>query len=235
VALAIIQARYNSTRLPGKVLEHIGDHTVLEHVVRRVQSAVQDVVVATPNTPKDARIISYTKDKLRTSVYMHDGPENDVLGRYAACAREHKADVIIRITADCPFIDPAMIQALLIVRDLTGADYASNVPDHPQIDGLDCEVFTRAILERADREATDATDREHVTPWIKRHAARDVIIDSQYDALPAGAHRWTLDTEQDLAWLNMIANEIDCTPPKNVVPDLVTLLRERPELARYQV
>lgn len=230
--LAIIAARWNSSRLPGKCLEPIGDWPALEHVVRRTQKTVQDVIVACPNTPKDARIVTYCTDKLRVPVFMWDGPENDVLGRYAACAREHKAQTIVRITADCPFLDSSLVAGLVALQAYTGADYVGCTESESDINGQDCEVFTRAVLENADRFARpDEPNREHVAVkiacgWILRVERRTFT-----SALMR--HRWTLDEPDDLAFLSMIAGRIDVTPPRNVTADLLALLEREPDLARY--
>jgi len=229
--LAIVQARWGSTRLPGKVLADLCGHPVLEHVVKRVQQAVPDVVVAIPNTPKDARIAAFCTDKLRVPVFWFEGEESDVLGRYVACAREHKADVIVRITADCPLLDWEWLEAVVVVQAMTGVPYVGSTVLEGQVDGLDCEVFSRDALERADVETFPAA-REHVTTWMRMLEPR-VLMKRRLPLPGTGIHRWTLDTPDDLAWLRMIGSLINLAPPTNVVWSLCDLLTRSPKLARY--
>ncbi len=151
--LAIIQARLTSIRFPRKILEKIGDKTILEHCINRVKKAhlVDRVVLAVPH-----------EIPLQLDIPVFYGDEQDVLKRYAVCAKQYPADVIVRITADCPFIDPWAIDLALdyfVKRDLIYTCFAP-------VDGSDVEVFTQELLEEADRNATDPYDREHVTPYM---------------------------------------------------------------------
>lgn len=230
--LAVVAARWNSSRLPGKVMERVGEWTALEHTVRRVQSVVQDVVVAMPNSTYDARIWQYARQTLRVPVYMYDGPEADVLGRLAACAREHRADVVVRVTPDCPFADPVLVSQCVMLAMVGQCPHVETTERVGQVNGLDVQVFGRELLERADRDITDVVSREHVdigalAPW------RQLLT----YALPLPGerqHRWVLDTPEDLAWLRMIASRIDCAPPRNMTWPLVELLTQEPGLARYE-
>lgn len=240
--LAIVAARWGSTRLPGKVLEQIGEWTALEHCVRRVQAAVPNVVVAIPNGPKDARIAMYCRDKLRVPCFLWDGPENDVLGRFVACARDRQADVVVRVTPDCPFVDPQMIGLLVMLQQSSGCPYVCNLPlPRPQVDGLDCEVFTRELLEETQyRRPTRAEVREHVSSLMRWTAQWHLVLDRPLNlhdqrimGKPFGQDRWTLDTPADLAWFREIAKRIDVTPPRAVTWDLVELLNAEPQLRRY--
>lgn len=231
MTLAIIQARYGSSRFPGKVLEDLCGETVLGHVVKRARAAVQDVVVAIPNTPKDARIASCCRDRLRVPVYWYEGAEDDVLGRYLDCAREYRADVVVRLTADCPLLDPEWVATVVAVQALTDAPYVASTAAGGQVDGLDVEVFTRELLEQAD-VATPAVGREHVTTWVRNTEPR--VLLKRRLPLPAGRqHRWTLDTPEDLEWMRMVGGLIDLTPPGTVVWQLCDLLARHPTLARY--
>lgn len=189
----IIQARLRSTRLPAKVLLPLPTgRTVLEEVIYRCKQikGVDAVVVAIPDTPENDIIASVA---CRTAVVR--GPEHDVLARYAKAASEVNADVIMRITSDCPLVDPEVSGQVL--RLVGGVGYASNcwpAREHPH--GLDCEVFTRDLLSMANNEATDAYDREHVTPFIQRNCRVEgsALLKSMVDR----SHiRWTLDTIED--------------------------------------
>lgn len=198
----IIQARLGSTRLPGKVLETLGDAPVLEHVLRRCQAidGVDEVVCATVDG-RDGDAVAALADNLDIAVYR--GPESDVLARYHGAAHAVGADVVMRVTSDCPLIDPEVCAAVLKLRTEAEADYAANnmPPSWPH--GLDCEVFTIGALDEAAATAVAPEDHEHVTPWIRRNRAYHRVN----LAGPGGevvTQRWTLDYPEDLAFLRAV-------------------------------
>jgi spore coat polysaccharide biosynthesis protein SpsF len=198
----IIQARLGSTRLPGKVLEPLGDAPVLEHVLRRCQAieGVDEVVCATVEGA-DGDAVASLADNLDIAVYR--GPEKDVLARYHGAAHAVGADVVMRVTSDCPLIDPEVCAAVLKLRAEAAADYAANnmPPSWPH--GLDCEVFTIDALDEAAATAVADEDHEHVTPWIRRNRAYHRVNLPG----PGGeviAQRWTLDYPEDLAFLRAV-------------------------------
>src|SRR5215469_8186363 len=162
---AIIQARIGSTRLPGKVLRDLGGRTVLERVVSRTRKCtlVNEVIVATSVNPGDDVIVEAC---VRLRVRVFRGSEHDVLDRYFRAAEAAQAQVVVRITSDCPLIDPEVsdqaIRAFLDAR----ADYASNVLERTYPRGLDTEVVALQALECAFREAKEPFQREHVTPFF---------------------------------------------------------------------
>ncbi len=166
--VAVIQARMGSTRFPGKVLADLGGRPMLAHVVEQVKASgtVDQVVVATTVDPGDDAVA-------RLAVHMGAavvrGPVEDVLTRFVAAAREFSADVVVRITADCPLVDPALVDAVVRRRAETGADYASNVTPPTYPDGYDVEVLTRSCLERLHRETATRAEREHVTLRVRKH------------------------------------------------------------------
>jgi spore coat polysaccharide biosynthesis protein SpsF len=200
--VAIIQARMGSTRLPGKVLRDLGGDTVLARVVSRVRRCrlVNDVVVATSKDPVDDIIL---KECQRLGTRVFRGCEQDVLDRYYCAAREAKAEVVVRITSDCPLIDPGVsdktIQAFLDARP----DYASNVLERTYPRGLDTEVVTFAALESAWRDAREPYQREHVTPFFYQHPERFRLLSVKGD-LDYSQYRWTLDTPEDLEFLRAV-------------------------------
>jgi glutamate-1-semialdehyde 2,1-aminomutase/spore coat polysaccharide biosynthesis protein SpsF len=204
--VCIVQARVGSTRLPGKVLEQLGTVAVLEHVLRRCQAieGVDTVVCATVDGP-DGDAVADLAEKLGVTVYR--GSESDVLARYQGAAHEVGADIVLRVTSDCPLIDPEVCGALLKLRAEAEADYAANnmPPSWPH--GLDCEAFTVAALDEAAATATEPGDHEHVTPWIRRNRAyRRVNL-----AGPGGElteQRWTLDYPEDLAFLRAVYDRL---------------------------
>ncbi|GAB2176703.1 UDP-2,4-diacetamido-2,4,6-trideoxy-beta-L-altropyranose hydrolase [Dongia sp. agr-C8] len=193
--VAIIQARFGSTRLPGKVLKPLGKGVVLDHAIRRCRAipSVDAVVIATTERKEDGAIVAAAE---RAGALVHRGSAEDVLSRYAGAAKLAEADVVLRVTSDCPLIDPGICDRVVRLRDEAGADYAANNMPRLYPHGLDCEVFTRAALERADATATAPYDREHVTPWLRRTAdvRRTSLIGPGW---PAVQQRWTLDFPED--------------------------------------
>ncbi len=197
---AIIQARVRSTRLPAKTLLPLPNgNLVIEEVIHRCQQieGVDVVAVAVPDSGDVfERVLQGAV--LKSGAVLVTGSEHDVLGRYAKAAHELGADVIMRITSDCPLLSPQVCGEVLKLQDVTGADYASNCwPARHFPHGWDCEVFTAQALRRANAEATEAYDREHVTPFIQRHSmSRSVFLKAMEDR----SHiRWTLDTIDDYA------------------------------------
>jgi spore coat polysaccharide biosynthesis protein SpsF (cytidylyltransferase family) len=186
-----------SSRLPGKVLEPLGAKTALARCLDRCAAipGVDEVVCVVPEGPADN---SVAHTAARAGARVVRGPEHDVLARYVKGAREANADIVMRVTSDCPFIDPAVCGA---TRDLlieTGADYATNAARPLFPHGLDCDVFPAEQLYRADREASSAYDREHVTTWLR--AAPDVVrVALDGPGLGFQRLRWTLDYPEDLA------------------------------------
>ncbi len=160
----IVQARLGSTRLPGKVLMDLGGVTVLGSVLNRCKAIKADVVCCAIPFEDDA----IAEESERWGVSVWRGPEDDVLARYYGAAEALGATEIMRITADCPFIDPTVCNAVFELRAAQNADYASNVMPRGWPKGLDCEAFTFDALEQAHEQATFSYDREHVTAWLQR-------------------------------------------------------------------
>src|SRR5579871_1881320 len=193
--VAIIQARMASTRLPGKVLADIGGRPMLARVIDRVRAAstIDDVLVATSTSRADDAIEVLCREH-RIAVFR--GDENDVLDRYYRAAQATRADVVVRITADCPLHDPQVIDTVVSRFDPSRFDYASNAVDRTYPDGLDVEVFSFQALERAWREAQWASEREHVTAFIWKHPDR-FRLHHVCQATDLSAARWTVDEPSD--------------------------------------
>lgn len=209
--VAIIQARMGSTRLPGKVMKTLAGRTVLAHVAERVRLCplVDEVIVATTTSAADDVIVG---ECARLGVRCFRGSEQDVLSRYHAAASQALADVVVRVTADCPLFDPLLLEQMLRqFRDARAAgeplDYLSNTLERSYPRGLDAEVFTFAALERAHREARLPAEREHVTPYLYRHPERFQIrgVKSERDL---SRHRWTLDTPEDWAFISALFEQL---------------------------
>ncbi len=202
--VAIIQARIGSTRLPGKVLENLAGEPMLVRVVNRTQRAktLGSAVVATTTLPADDVIAHLCQER---GWPCFRGSEEDVLDRYYRAALKFQAEVIVRITSDCPLIEPEIIDRTVneFLGHYPAVDYVSNnlVRTFPR--GLDVEVVSLAALSRAWREDADTAWREHVTPYIYRHPEKfklhNVANDTDYSSM-----RWTVDTAEDLAFVRRI-------------------------------
>ncbi len=226
---AIIQARMGSSRLPGKTLAPIAGQPLLLHVLRRAAASqrISEIVVATTTQQEDDAIVAAVGDRCR----VFRGSVNDVLDRYYQAACQVKADPIIRITADDPLKDPAVIDRIIdrLLADAT-LDYASNTiqPSYPE--GLDVEAFRFAALERAWREATRVSDREHVTPFIWRQPEffkiANVAAPKDWSHL-----RWTIDYEQDLAFARAVYERLGREGRLFGMQEILDLLEREPQLA----
>lgn len=194
--IAIVQARMGSQRLPNKVMRDIAGQPMISLVLRRLSRAkkLDGIVLATSDDPRNVPLLDHVQ-ALGFPTYA--GSENDVLDRYYQAAKLAGADAVVRVTGDCPLIDPEVVD--LVVADFLkgGADYVSNVEPPTFPDGLDTEVFSFAALEEAWRQATEPGEREHVTPWLRTNASlgrRNVEND-----VDLSAERWTVDDPADLA------------------------------------
>jgi glutamate-1-semialdehyde 2,1-aminomutase/spore coat polysaccharide biosynthesis protein SpsF len=210
--VAIIQARMSSTRLPRKVLAPVGPHPSIERMLRQVAGArtLDAVVVATSSDPSDDELAACVR-AAGTPVFR--GDLNDVLARFQAAAVAHEADVVVRLTGDCPLHTPDTIDEVVRAFLETDADYANNTEPYSRPDGLDVEVFTRAALKRAFLEAPSGPDREHVTPYIRRaEGVRRLHV--LHRSGPAGGHlRWTVDVPADLEYARAVWARLDRLGP----------------------
>ncbi len=200
--VAIIQARMGSTRLPGKSLAEIEKHPMLWHVIERVKRArlVDRVVVATSTSRADDAIEAMCCE---VGVTCYRGSEHDVLDRYYMAARAEKAAQIVRITADCPLIDPEIIDRVVRRFQRGDVDYATNAMVRTYPDGLDTEVFSFSALERAWHEATRSSEREHVTPYLRMGKFRTANVEC--DSISLYQHyRWTVDEAEDLEFIRAV-------------------------------
>lgn len=229
--IAIIQARMGSTRLPGKVLKPLAGDTVLGHVVRRVREAkrLNGVCIATTESPADDPIVAECR---RLGVECFRGSEPDVLARYHGAAQAIKADVIVRVTSDCPLFDGALLDKMLAeFGAANGLDYLSNVQVRRFPRGLDAEIFTLAALRMAHRKAKEPHEREHVTPYLYQHPEQ-FRLSSFVGKSDLSAHRWTLDTPEDWQFVEAVYAALG---PRFTTADVLNLLKARPELATLNV
>ena len=201
--IAIVQARMGSSRLPGKVLMDMGGRSVLDLLVNRLRRADLDAVVVATSTTDQDDAIEEACDGL--GVVCVRGSESDVLQRFTTAVGRFPADDVVRITADCPFIDPGIVDEAVRLHRREGADYTSNTLVRTYPDGLDVEVLRTGVLDLAAREAQQTDEREHVTPFVYRQPHRFTIRQLLSGQPRLGRERWTLDTVDDLARLREIA------------------------------
>jgi spore coat polysaccharide biosynthesis protein SpsF (cytidylyltransferase family) len=225
----IVQARVASTRLPAKVLKDLAGEPVLGHVLRRCNAipGVDVVVCATVDNPECDPVESLAR---RYGALVHRGSETDVLQRYLGAARQVDATIVMRVTSDCPLIDPALCGEVLDRRRAASADYAANNFTWSYPHGLDCEAFSRQALESAAAEATEAHDREHVTPWIRRNPAYR-RIDVQGPGGPEATWRWTLDFPEDLDFLRALHRYLPPPPEMPAWREMAAVVAAHPELS----
>jgi spore coat polysaccharide biosynthesis protein SpsF len=235
--VAIIQARMGSTRLPGKVLKDLDGETVLARLVNRLRRArlIDEVLVATTDRAADDVILEECRS---LSVLVSRGDENDVLDRYFRAAQLAKAEVVVRVTSDCPLIDPEITDKTILAFLEAGPDYASNVLVRTYPRGLDTEVMSVAALGRAWQGARERYEREHVTPYIYEHPAEFKLLSVTGDA-DYSSHRWTVDTSEDLEFVRAVYLRLKNTRLKNTQlkdnpiflwRDVLDLLDREPEL-----
>jgi len=230
VIAAIVQARMGSSRLPGKTLADIGGRPMLGRLVDRARliPGVEQVVIATTDRPADAAILGFAEAE---GLPASAGSEQDVLDRIYRAASRFGVSVIVRVTPDCPMLDPEVSGRVLAeFRRLDGrVDYVSNVHPPTFPDGLDTEVFSREALEIAWREARLASDREHVTPYIWRQPDRFRLANLA-TASDLSALRWTVDTAADLEFARAVYAALKGTGGVFGMDQVLQLLESRPEL-----
>ncbi|NUR84293.1 MAG: NTP transferase domain-containing protein [Nonomuraea sp.] len=224
--VGVIQARMGSTRLPGKVLRDLGGRTVLGWVVRaaRESGALDGLVVATTTQAADDAVAA---ECARLGVDCHRGPVDDVLTRFVEALAGREADAVMRFTADCPLLDPAVIrEAALVFRAVPGLDYLSTSLARTLPRGLDVEIAARAALDRADAEAT-GFHRTHVTSYVYAHPGESRLLGLAHQPV-ADDLRVTLDTEDDWRLISRVVAELGdgCVPART----LIGWLRARPEV-----
>ena len=230
MTVVIIQARMSSTRLPGKVLMPIMGKPLLEYQIERVKQSKQlsDLVVATSEQAADEPIVKFCHDR---NIKVFRGHLTDVLSRYYQCWKclFDNADHIVRLTADCPLIDPTIMDEVISFALNAGYDYASNTL-HPTFpDGLDVEVFTAKALETAFLAAKLKSEREHVTPYLYNHTELFELGSYEADA-DHSAYRWTVDTREDLSLVNEIFKALYPIKKTFTMWDVIEHLDKHPHL-----
>jgi spore coat polysaccharide biosynthesis protein SpsF len=236
--VAVIQARMGSTRLPGKVLMPMLERPLLYYIVERLKRviSIDQIVIATSEYSKDDAIEAFCRSN-RLMVFR--GSEEDVLDRFYTAAKFARADVVIRITADCPLIDPVLIQRLIRCFEKSKADYYSlgtgapaahknNAMRYP--DGLDTEIFTMHALTDAWLNATEGMHREHVTPYIWKNDTKFRIGMLMCDEGDFSNYRWTVDNVEDYRLIRWIYEELYDGNPSFGMHEVLDLLHSNPSM-----
>lgn len=226
---AVIQARLGSTRLPGKTMMMLEGATLLGHLVARVKASkyVNDIVIATTVKPADDEIERFARDN---NLKCYRGSEDDVLDRFYQAGVEFGVETVVRVTPDCPLLDPAVVD-MVVSKYLEGSfDYVCNnlVPTFP--DGLDTEVFSFKALTRAWNEAVLGSEREHVTPYIRNHPELFRLFNVKREGEDLSRMRWTVDTQRDFEFVKEIMLNVKAYGGVFYSNDVVALLKARPEL-----
>jgi spore coat polysaccharide biosynthesis protein SpsF len=224
-----VQARMGSERLPGKVLKEVLHKPLLAYQIERLQRAreASAIVILTTTAPKDDPIVQLCATE---QIDCFRGPENDVLSRYYLAAKKRKPEAIVRVTADCPLIDPEIVDLVIATyrEALPQWDYVSNslIRSFPR--GLDVEIFSFAALEEVHRLANKESEREHVTPYIYHHPER-YRLKNVAAHCDLSSHRWTVDTVEDFELINLLLAELYPTNPNFVMRDVLELCKKHPE------
>lgn len=225
----VIQARMGSTRLPGKVLLELENRLVLDHVITRSAAAmkVDRVVVATTQNPEDDRIYAWCQER---GIPCGRGSSEDVLSRYILAVAEFPCDNVLRITADCPLVDPGILDALLSMHEALKADYTANVipPTFPA--GFDAEVVKATTLQLVDELATLPSHREHVTLYIRENLDRFATANLSY-SMDYHDLRLTLDRPEDYQVLHKIFAHFAGSPELFSYYQVMAFLQQNPEIA----
>ena len=239
MVVAIIQARMNSTRLPNKALLKIGKQYMLEHVVKQTKASkyVKDVIIATTDSVKDKKIVSFC---IKNNLKYFCGSNNDVLDRYYKCSKNFSLDTIIRISSDCPFIDPIIIDQIISKFSKNSFDYVSNnieeengkwknsICGFPQ--GMVVEICNFNTLEKAWKKAKKPSEREHVFPYVQFNPKLFKISNIVYKK-NISSIRCTVDKKEDLKFVRELWKEIPKTKKIIHIEDILKIIKKKPFLA----
>jgi spore coat polysaccharide biosynthesis protein SpsF (cytidylyltransferase family) len=231
-ALAVVQARMSSTRLPGKVLADVDGEPMLALLLTRLIRAhtIDDVVVATSIDRSDDAVAALCRD---LGVRAYRGSLTDVLGRVAKAVGGHDG-IIVRITADCPLVDPQIVDAVVrLLRASPGSRYACNIEPRTYPDGLDAEALDAGTLAMLDATVTDTQEREHVTLAIRRNPRRYGLV-ALVGEPNLGDLRWTVDTAADLDFVRAVVSRLGSRRHDAALDEVLNAIRARPSLARMK-
>lgn len=227
----VVQARMTSTRLPGKILADLAGRPMLAQQLRRLRRCrrADEIVIATTVNAADDPVVALARAE---GVRPFRGSEGDVLSRYVGAAREAKADLVVRITADCPLIDPEVVDRVIAEAEdhPDGCDYASNVHPRTYPRGLDAEALFADALWRIDRLARSPAAREHVTHFVRERP--DLFLTrSVTDVADNSDLRWTVDEPDDLRMVRCIYEELGLHERVAPYAEILAFVRGRPDIA----
>lgn len=225
----IVQARTGSTRLPGKILKEVMGKSLLEYLLERLKRVVKcsEICVATTTKPQEQPILDICS---RMSIKNFRGSEDDVLERYFLAAREVQADAIVRVTSDCPLIDPIEIDKLIdyYLEYSDTYDYVTHSLERSYPAGMEAEIFSFAALKKAHETATSRPDREHVTLYLRERPDLFRLGNIRYKE-DQKHHRWTVDTPEDFALVAKIIETLYPVNPEFSMEEILHLCRENPD------
>lgn len=234
--VAIVQARLGSTRLPGKVLYELSGVPMIVFMLDRAARAkrLDSVVLATGEGAANDALAEVV---VSAGFPVFRGSEEDVLSRYAGAAREHQADTVVRLTGDCPLMDPALVDELVEEQIKRGVDYATNVKPPTYPDGLDISVFTRSLLEAAHAEARLGSEREHVVPWMWKQTPLEggdrYTAYNHAAATDRSGLRLTVDEGADYLFMRQVVDLLGSRAGHANLSEILKILDNNPHLAAY--
>jgi len=230
VILAILQARYSSTRLPGKVLRPILGKPMLLHQIERIKNSkrIDRLVVATSTEGSDDDI---EKMCLHSNIEVYRGNLDNVLDRFYQCATQYDPEHVVRLTGDCPLTDSQVIDQVIDKHIISKSSYTSNAipPTYP--DGLDVEIFKLSTLKEAWRFAKLPSELEHVSPYIRKYLDSNQKHNLECE-IDLSAHRWTVDDPEDLRFVKKVYLELYPMNQKFNTRDILDLLERKPHLKK---
>ena len=225
----IIQARTRSERLPNKVLKEIENLPMICHIINRVKKAknIDQIILATSNTDTDKILLDIAK---KFKIIGFAGDEKDVLDRFYNAAIIYAANPIVRITGDCPLVDPILLDKMVEFYQANDYDYMSNTIERTFPDGLDIEIFSSEVLKISNKEAKWLSEREHVTPYILKNQ-NDFRIYNYKNKQNLSNLRWCVDEEDDLIMVKRIFQEMK---PNQFfsTDDVLKIILEKPDISK---
>jgi len=225
----IVQARMGSSRLPGKTMKMITkDKRIIDFVVSQLQSSklIEKIIIAIPDLNEDNLTYQHLVSK---NISVFRGSAKNVLDRYYQCAKIESSSIIVRITADCPLIDPVIVDNVIQKFIENKFDYVANTHPRTFPYGTETEVFSFNALEKAWMETDDDFDREHVTPYFYNNLDKFTIGNFKQENNQSG-YRWTVDYEEDLEFVRFIASNISKNPI--LTDDIIELIEKNPDIIK---
>jgi spore coat polysaccharide biosynthesis protein SpsF (cytidylyltransferase family) len=228
--IAVILARMGSSRLPSKAMAEVAGKPIIAHIIERLKylKSIDQVVLATPETPNDLPLQKVGRE---AGAKVFGGAEKDVLDRLYQAAKAYRADLVVHVGGDCPFVDPKLAQKALDLLNETGADYACNILPLTYPSGMDIDVLTFAALERAWKSATLRTTRRHPLAYIYQNREEFRIANFSHEP-NLGHLRWTLDYPEDLEFVRAVYGRLYARQTFFGMEEILKLLELEPEIGK---